>query len=248
MNKTFLLTFLIMSLSLVLFSFANANINATAPTGNVKVASVIDSTAVSEVPVSLSTQIYTELELDEVGLSQEAVDFAIEGYEKLMDQGKVSQDQYLTIVDFSQHSRKKRLYILDMEKRKLVWNTFVSHGKNTGLDVAQNFSNQMSSEKSSLGFYITSQTYSGKHGLSMRLKGLERGFNDNAEARGIVVHGASYVNAGRVNSAYMGRSQGCPALPENEYAKVINIIKGGSVLFIYHPSQNYLQNSPILNS
>jgi hypothetical protein len=248
MKKTFLLTFLIMSLSLVLFSFANANKNATAPAENVKVASIIDTTAVSEAAVSLSTQIYNELQLDEVGLSVEALEYAIEGYEKLLDKGLVNQDQYLTIVDFSQHSRKKRLYILDMAKRKLVWNTFVSHGKNTGVDVAKNFSNQISSEKSSLGFYLTSQTYNGKHGLSMRLKGLEKGFNDNAEARGIVVHGASYVNAGRVNSAYMGRSQGCPALPENEYAKVINIIKGGSVLFIYHPSQNYLRNSPILNS
>src|SRR5687768_13428801 len=101
MKKTFLLTFLIMSLSLVLFSFANANINATAPTEKVKVASVSDSTAVSEASASLSTQIYNELELDEVGLSQEAVDYAIEGYEKLLDKGLVNQDQYLTIVDFS---------------------------------------------------------------------------------------------------------------------------------------------------
>jgi hypothetical protein len=84
--------------------------------------------------------------------------------------------------------------------------------------------------------------------LSLRINGLEEGFNSNAEARGVVVHGASYVNADRVNSGYMGRSQGCPALPVNEYAKVINIIKDGSVLFVYHPSATYLQSSPILNS
>ena len=113
---------------------------------------------------------------------------------------------------------------------------------------AGKFSNQMNSEESSLGFYVTENTYTGKHGLSLRINGLEEGFNSNAEARGVVVHGAPYVNAGRVNSGYMGRSQGCPALPVNEYAKVINIIKDGSVLFVYHPSADYLQSSPILNS
>jgi hypothetical protein len=114
--------------------------------------------------------------------------------------------------------------------------------------MAEKFSNQMNSEESSLGFYVTENTYTGKHGLSLRINGLEEGFNSNAEARGVVVHGAPYVNADRVNSGYMGRSQGCPALPVNEYAKVINIIKDGSVLFVYHPSAAYLQSSSILNS
>ena len=113
--------------------------------------------------------------------------------------------------------------------------------------MAQRFSNAFNSEASSLGFYITKGTYNGKHGLSLRLSGQEPGFNDNAEARGVVVHGANYVNAGRVNSDYMGRSQGCPALPENEYAAVISMIKDGSVMFLYHPSENYLDQSAFLN-
>lgn len=114
--------------------------------------------------------------------------------------------------------------------------------------MAKDFSNTVNSEKSSLGFYITNATYTGKHGLSLRLQGQEEGFNSNAMARGIVVHGAAYVNAGRANSAFMGRSQGCPALPEAEYAKAINFIKDGSVMFIYHPNQDYVQQSTILNS
>jgi hypothetical protein len=113
--------------------------------------------------------------------------------------------------------------------------------------MAKSFSNNVNSNKSSLGFYVTESTYRGKHGLSLRIDGLEQGFNDNAEARGVVVHGAAYVNGARASSSYMGRSQGCPALPENEYADVINIIKGGSVMFIYGNDNNYLQSSPLLN-
>ena len=114
--------------------------------------------------------------------------------------------------------------------------------------MATKFSNTINSEQSSLGFYITNATYTGKHGLSLRLDGQEEGFNSNAMARGIVMHGADYVNPGRVNSAFMGRSQGCPALSNAEYAKAINYIKGGSVMFIYYPAQDYLQQSPVLNS
>ncbi len=197
--------------------------------------------------VNLASSLYSNANLKAAGLSMEAFQYALKGYEKLVAQGSVSNSQYLTIVDFSQSSRKKRFYLLDIKSGKLVHNTFVSHGKNTGVDKAERFSNRMNSEQSSLGFYVTTATYTGKHGLSLRLSGKDRGFNDNAEARGIVMHGAAYVNAGRVNSGYMGRSQGCPALSEGEYAKVINIIKGGSVLFIYHPSANYLQGSSVLN-
>jgi hypothetical protein len=175
------------------------------------------------------------LNLADLNLSPEALDYAVKGYEKLKSAGVVNNSRYLTVIDFSQSGRQKRFYLIDMEAQKLVMNTFVSHGKNTGVDMANDFSNTMNSEKSSLGFYITDATYTGKHGLSLRLKGQEEGFNNNALARGIVVHGAAYVNAGRANSAFMGRSQGCPALPEAEYATAINYIKDGSVMFLYHP-------------
>lgn len=246
MKKTIFLTVAIMSLSLIFFSFANASKNTPTVASKTYVLPATDSMVGDASSESVS--MYNMLALDEAGLSKEAFEYAMEGYQKLVNQGTVNKERYLTIIDFSQNSRKKRFYIIDMENNELAWNTFVSHGKNTGLDEAKSFSNAFNSEKSSLGFYLTTQTYQGKHGLSLRLSGQEEGFNDNAEARGIVVHGANYVNASRVNSGYMGRSQGCPALSEKEYAKVINMIKGGSVLFIYHPSKNYIQNSPILNS
>jgi len=244
MKKHLLLLALIVSFSLVLFSFAKAN--SSTLTATVKDSSIADSSAVSP-ETSLSEKMYTDLHLQQAGLSEKAVTYAIKGYEKLVDSGLVNNTQYLTIVDFGQSSRNKRFYILDMKNDSLVRNTYVAHGKNSGVDMAKSFSNKFNSNKSSLGFYVTKSTYRGKHGLSLRIDGLEPGFNDNAEARGVVVHGAAYVNAGRVNSDYMGRSQGCPALPENEYAQVINIIKDGSVMFIYNPDSNYLQSSALLN-
>ncbi|HTM92612.1 MAG TPA: murein L,D-transpeptidase catalytic domain family protein [Flavisolibacter sp.] len=245
MKKHLLLLALIVSFSFILISFAKAN-NASKLVASSKDSASTDTVAVAN-EVSLSDKLFNDLHLQNAGLSKATVEYAVKGYEKLVDSGLVNNDQFLTIVDLSQPSRNKRLYILDMKNDKLVWNTYVAHGKNSGVDMAKSFSNQFNSNKSSLGFYVTKSTYKGKHGLSLRLGGLEHGFNDNAEARGVVVHGASYVNAGRVNSSYMGRSQGCPALPQNEYAQVINIIKGGSVMFIYNPSQDYLQSSALLN-
>ena len=246
MKKSLFLPVIIVSACVLLISFAKANNAPSAIVAAKDSMMISDSSSVSS-NVSLAERIYTEMKLEKAGLSKKTVEHAITGYQKLVDSGLVNNTRYLTIVDFGQSSRKKRLYILDMHNNKLAWNTFVSHGKNSGVDMAKNFSNRINSEQSSLGFYVTKATYHGKHGLSLRLSGLEDGFNDNAEARGVVVHGAAYVNAGRVNSAYMGRSQGCPALSENEFAEVINLIKGGSVMFIYSPSEDYLQSSPLLN-
>jgi hypothetical protein len=245
MTKTNLLSAIFMLSSLPFISFIEPNNAIEKKVDVVKISTVIvnDDNVVS----SLSSALYEGLKLNQLGLSKEALDYALKGYQKLVDAGSVVNNRYLTIVDFSQSSRKKRFYLLDVKNNKLVHNTFVSHGKNTGVDMAEKFSNKMNSEQSSLGFYVTTATYTGKHGLSLRLSGQEAGFNDNAEARGVVVHGAAYVNANRVKSDYMGRSQGCPALPEAEFAKVINIIKDGSVMFIYHPSQTYLQQSALLN-
>lgn len=245
MKKHLFLLALIVSFSLVLFSFAKAN-NASKSTVAQK-DSVTADTASMMSEISLSEQLFNDLHLQNAGLLKETVEYAVKGYQKLVDSGLVNNDQYLTIVDLSQSSRNKRFYIIDMKNHELAWNTFVAHGKNSGIDMANSFSNAFNSNKSSLGFYVTKSTYTGKHGLSLRISGLEHGFNDNAEARGVVVHGAAYVNSGRVHSDYMGRSQGCPALPQNEYAQVIDIIKDGSVLFVYNPSENYLQSSTLLN-
>ncbi len=247
MKKNFLLATII-STSLLLISFANAS-NSPAPSMSVTVAADNDSMEVDAATnnASFASSLYSNLALESKGLSEEVVLYAINGYRKLEAQGKVNTP-LLTIIDMEQSSRKKRMYIIDMEKEELVWNTFVSHGKNSGVDKATRFSNRVNSNQSSLGFYVTTNTYFGKHGLSLRLRGQENGFNHNAEARAIVVHGADYVNASRVNSAYMGRSLGCPALPSNESAKVINMIKDGSVMFIYHPTNSYVSASKMIRA
>lgn len=195
----------------------------------------------------LSANLFDKLELGAKGLSKKTLEIAVNGFVHLKDQGTIKNSDLLTIVDFSQSSRKKRFYLIDMKKKKLLKNTYVAHGKNTGLDIANKFSNTPESEKSSLGFYTTKTTYAGKNGYSLRMSGLEKGFNDNAERRAIVVHGADYVNANRVKSMYMGRSQGCPALPKEEYKEVIDLIKNESVFFIYYPDSLYLSTSTILN-
>jgi hypothetical protein len=135
-----------------------------------------------------------------------------------------------------------------MTNHKLLFNTYVAHGRNSGGEYATRFSNTPESLQSSLGFYITSNTYIGQHGLSLRINGMESGYNSKAYDRSIVIHGAAYVDASRARSAYgMGRSFGCPAVPQRESRKIINTIKNGTCLFIYHPSRNYLLNSKILN-
>ncbi|RYY94110.1 MAG: murein L,D-transpeptidase catalytic domain family protein [Chitinophagaceae bacterium] len=163
-----------------------------------------------------------------------------------MNNGTLNE-QVLTIVDFSQPSSQKRMYILDMATGAVLFNTYVAHGRNSGLNYAEKFSNNNESLQSSLGFYVTKGTYMGKHGLSLRLSGLEDGWNSNAEARAVVVHGAEYIGSSRADAAYMGRSWGCPAVPQAQASKVINMIKDGTALFVYHPTQKYLNSSKIIN-
>ena len=201
--------------------------------------------AVSAEAIALS--MYERLELNKLGLSINAMQYAYRGYEQLRKKGALPNSDILTIVDFSQSSRNKRLYIIDMKNDKVLMNTYVAHGKNSGLDKATKFSNIPESLQSSLGFYVTKGTYYGKHGLSLRLDGKEKGWNDKAEARAIVVHGANYIGDHRKNSAYMGRSFGCPAVPQELSAKMINLVKDGTCMFIYHPSSSYLQDSKLLN-
>ena len=192
--------------------------------------------------------IYDSLQLDGLGMSKEAMLYAYTGQQKLEENGVVGNPDILTVCDFSQPSDQKRMYIIDVKNYKVLLNTYVAHGRNSGVEYAQRFSNKIESLQSSLGFYVTKGTYFGKHGLSLKLSGQERGFNDNAEARAVVVHGAQYIGDQRAGAAYMGRSFGCPAVPQQLASKVINLIKDGTTLFIYHPSQQYLHGSTILNS
>jgi hypothetical protein len=186
--------------------------------------------------------------LDEKGLSKKAFEYAYKGYRKLIKRKNIDNPRYLTICDFSQSSNKKRFYLLDMENHTVVRNTYVAHGKNSGGVYANRFSNKPSSLQSSLGFYVTTHTYSGEHGLSLRVKGLEAGINDKAYHRAIVIHGADYIEESWLsNSGRMGRSFGCPAVPKSESKEIINTIKDGTIMFIYHPTKNYLLKTRIVN-
>ncbi len=169
---------------------------------------------------------------------------AVEGYNQIENKRK----PILTLIDFTKPSTEKRLFVFDMEKKKLLYSSFVSHGRNSGENYATSFSNKQGSYKSSLGFYLTGGTYQGKNGYSMLLDGLEKGINDKARERAIVMHGAAYANPTTIASAgRLGRSLGCPALPQAIAKPIINAIKEGSVLYIYANSQDYLAKSSILS-
>ena len=181
--------------------------------------------------------VYDSLELDDQGLSHDAFTYAMNGFKKLDDEGALQNDSVLTIIDFDQPSSQKRLYIIDVKNYKILFNTWVAHGRNTGKEMAEFFSNTNESHKSSLGFYITDQTYSGSKGYSLKLKGLEQNLNTNAMRRAIVIHGAPYVSQSFIDAqGYIGRSHGCPAIPTALTKPIIQTIKNGSCLFIYNKS------------
>jgi hypothetical protein len=192
--------------------------------------------------------IYDSLHLEKIGLKKEAFNYAYTGYKKLEEEGMLNKEGLITICDFSQSSKRKRLYLIDLNECKLLLNTYVAHGRNSGGEYARNFSNRPESRQSSLGFYRTKTTYWGGHGLALTLSGLEPGFNDKAERRKIVLHGSLYIGDNYKRwGKFMGRSFGCPAVPMQQSKILINTIKDGSCLFIYHPSKNYLSGSKILN-
>ncbi len=210
-------------------------------------AAVADNLANGKVSVKIETSLYDSLNLNSVGLSREAFDYAVKGYHYLLSAGRLNNDHLISIVDFSLPSSKKRLFIIDMKNNTLVYNTYVAHGRNSGREMAKEFSNEPESNKSSLGFYITGDTYMGKHGFSLRLLGEEKGINDNANSRAIVMHSAPYVSEAAIKmQGFAGRSLGCPALPEDIYKPVIEKIKNGSCLFLYSPDKYYAAHSNIL--
>ncbi|HEX8348574.1 MAG TPA: murein L,D-transpeptidase catalytic domain family protein [Hymenobacter sp.] len=163
---------------------------------------------------------------------------ALLGFYSLQRRGMVPREnQVLTVIDFSRSSKQKRMWVIDMRQQRLLFHTLVAHGKNTGEEYAQTFSNVEGSEMSSLGFYRTGRTYQGKHGLSLKLHGLDPGYNTNAASRSIVVHGADYVSEDFIRqNGRLGRSQGCPALPSGLSSDVIKVIKGGSAIYIHGPA------------
>lgn len=175
---------------------------------------------------------------------------AYRGYLTLFNEGRLNEHkQILTICDFSASSVEKRMWIIDLEHKKVLLNTLVAHGQGSGKEYATSFSNKNNTHKTSLGFYVTGDTYEGEHGTSLHLYGMDKGYNDAAYDRGIVVHGANYVCKKFIdnNDNCLGRSWGCPAVPSQLSDKVINTIKDGTCLFIYYPEKKYLANSVWLN-
>ncbi len=193
--------------------------------------------------------LYETLALDSLGLTREAFEYALKGHDELLNDGKIEKDNLLSIIDFSLPSGKKRLFIIDLESGELLFNTYVAHGRNSGKDIATKFSNKPNSFKSSLGFYVTGDTYTGKHGYSLRLNGEESGINDKAEGRGIVMHSASYASENSIEErGFIGRSLGCPAIPKNVHRQIIETICHGSCLFMYSPDAYYLSHSKMIGS
>ena len=210
---------------------------------------VIANSSSSQMLATRTVLLYDALKLKSLGLTKAAFDYAYKGYSYLQKKGMLARASVLTICDFSQSSRRKRLFVIDVNLQKVLINTYVAHGRRSGSEYARSFSNNPDSHMSSLGFYKTETTYYGGHGLSLKIEGLESGFNDKAEARNIVVHGSDYVSGSFIkNNPFNGRSFGCPAVPANQINNVINTIKNGSCLFIYHPTRTYLTRSKILNS
>ncbi|MCT1524328.1 murein L,D-transpeptidase catalytic domain-containing protein [Sphingobacterium hotanense] len=186
--------------------------------------------------------LYEELQLSKI-LKWEAFEQAMQGYGKLSPKNK----DIITIIDFTLPSTDKRMYVIDLKNKKLLYHNIVSHGRNSGEKFATAFSNRHGSYQSSLGFYTTEGTYQGGNGYSLRLNGLEKGINDQALARAIVIHGADYCSENVIRSTgRLGRSYGCPALPRELNKPIINTIKNGSLMFIYAGNKDYLASTKLI--
>lgn len=192
--------------------------------------------------------LYDSLGLEALNLSREAYDYAVQGFLALQASGLVHNSEVLSIIDFSLPSTAKRLFIIDMQNGRLLFNTFVAHGRNSGILMATRFSNRVNSFMSSLGFYVTGDPFMGRNGYSLRLQGVEHGWNDHALSRSIIMHPADYVSQEHIRRyGYLGRSEGCPAIPEALDQPIIDEIKGGSCLFLYAPNERYLHRSNIIS-
>jgi hypothetical protein len=184
----------------------------------------------------------------EAGVSADVLRLAMGAVHCATAAGDIETPRTLTLIDYSRPSVEPRLWVFDLTNGELLFKELVAHGRNTGENMARRFSDEMNSRQSSLGLFVTANTYVGSNGYSLRLDGLEPGFNAHARERAIVMHGAPYVDAtlgaaqGRI-----GRSWGCPALREAVARDVIDTIRGGGVIFSYYPDEDWLKTSRFLN-
>jgi hypothetical protein len=234
--RTFLFAFL------GVFSLLSISISNSAP-GEIKLNSTDEIISDVDYEQLLLTSIYTDCELEDK-LDFNVFKIAMDGYNLI----EVPNKKLLSIIDYSKPSTEKRLFIIDIENHKLLYNTLVAHGKKSGYVNATKFSNKYGSHKSCLGFFRTGYSYYGKRGYSLQLEGLERGINDNAKLRGIVIHGAKYVDERLANgNGVIGRSWGCPAVSKKLSREIINLLKGGSLLYIYANDEIYKEKSTLAN-
>ena len=206
------------------------------PTGSVPAVNPAVAAGEREYPCR---ELYEAMSLDGI-VNYTAFEQAFAGYYKIGERKK----NIFTLIDFTKPSTEERLYVFDVAKKKMLFKSHVSHGRNSGENYATSFSNDNGSHKSSLGFYLTGSTYQGKNGYSMLLHGLEKGINDKARERSIVVHAAAYANPSAIGpGGRLGRSFGCPALPQAVNDKIINAIKDGTVMYIYANDRTYIAQS-----
>lgn len=176
-------------------------------------------------------------------INRKVLVLALSAYDKVATKGRLKKP-ILTVIDYSLPSSKERLWVFDLRHDTLLYHTYVAHGVNSGIDIPHHFSNQLSSKETSLGTFVTQNTYIGANGYSLNLLGLEKNINDNAFTRRVVMHGAWYVEPSFIKkSGRAGRSWGCPAIADTLAKPVINSIKNGSVLFAYYPDKNYLSHT-----
>jgi hypothetical protein len=202
----------------------------------------------------VSFEPYIKSLYDAIGLKKKGLDFAIFryaliGYYNLKRQDAIPKTGIVTIIDLRKSCNQSRFYVIDLFRHKVLYQTLVAHGRNSGDIYARSFSNKPGSLKSSLGFFVTGDTYEGEYGYSLYLYGMDGSFNDKAKARGIVVHGAPYVTWPFIKEyGKIGRSQGCPALPVGLHINIIDTIKGGTCLFQFYDDRRYLQKSVLLDA
>lgn len=225
----------------VVFSIFLASLSAAANGPETKNASV-------ELYKAEAETIFSELTHNNASLpSFDVFSVAYKGYKNLKIDTQELKRDILTVIDFSLSSNEKRMWVIDLEEKRVLFNDLVAHGRNSGNEFAGIFSNVPQTNMSSLGFYVTGTTYHGKHGLSMFLHGKDKGFNDNAKKRAIVLHGASYVSESFIKKyGRLGRSFGCPSVPMNIYKDLIHSIADGTCLYIYYPDENYFNKSAVL--
>jgi hypothetical protein len=182
------------------------------------------------------------------GVSRDVLELALRAVNCATASGEIAAPPTLTLIDYSRPSLEQRLWVFDLRTGELLFRELVAHGSGTGENMATRFSDAMDSHQTSLGLFVTADTYVGRNGYSLRLDGLEPGFNGRARDRAIVMHGAPYVDAtSGARQGRLGRSWGCPALRDAIARRVIDTIQGGGVVFSYYPDSEWLRASRFLN-